>query len=547
MDRETMTFALASSGAALLYGSIALSRKKPSTLSFGLSFAFLAAGAFLLGGQSLTDHFRSTGGTKPWISVFSAYTLVLASHFCLVLGVRLQTARVKLWPRRFWLYALAWIAFGGASAYFAILRRGGVAALSLGIFIMIAEFLRNLHSRKRSTPSVVRGAGFSVALAYSIALAAILFSLALPTGTELGDFFSSFSPSLPIIFLVLWSGVVIFIDAFAIFGELVRRNAALSDLAAKDALTGLPNRYQMDTTLSYEIERSERYGHPLSMAIFDLDDFKRVNDSWGHSAGDAVLKRTAETARSFLRDSDGLFRWGGEEFVIIAPNTPLSGVLSLAEKVRRGLASTEFPAAGSMTASFGVSERLEGEPREAWFERADAALYKAKNAGKNRVIPSKGTELSPIASIKLEWKDEWSSGDRRIDAEHRRMIGMAARLINASLGRSSREELKEGITALLEEAKSHFAHEEKILAEAGYPDTVDHSRLHAELLASADSLMSDSMDSAKSAARFFDFLVDKVVIGHMLGDDARFFPFLKSARLSETEGAPLPEGEGRPR
>jgi hemerythrin len=169
------------------------------------------------------------------------------------------------------------------------------------------------------------------------------------------------------------------------------------------------------------------------------------------------------------------------------------------------------------------------------FERADAALYKAKNAGKNRVSASAASGKAPIASIRLEWKDEWSSGDPRIDAEHRRMIGMAARLINASLGRSSREELTSGINGLVVETKSHFSHEEKILADSGYPDLAEHARLHAELLASADSLLSVSTDSAKSAARFFDFLVDRVVIGHMLTDDVLFFPFLRSCR---------PKGEG---
>jgi hypothetical protein len=309
-----MTFALASSGAALLYGLIALSRRKPSTRFFALSFAFLAVGAFLLRGQSSDNHLLSGVGAVSWLSVVLAYTLIFASHGCLVLGIRLQTAGVKLWPRRFWLYALAWVAFGIASYFFAILRRGVVLALSLGIFIMIAEFLRNLHSRKGKTPSVVRHAGFAVGTAYSFALAAELFFKALPPGTDLERLYSTVSPALPMVFLVMWTGVIIFMDAFAIFGELVRRNAALSDLAEKDALTGLPNRYQMDSTLSYEIERAERYGHPLSMAIFDLDDFKRVNDTWGHSAGDAVLKRTAEAAPSFRRDSDGLFRWGGAEY-----------------------------------------------------------------------------------------------------------------------------------------------------------------------------------------------------------------------------------------
>jgi diguanylate cyclase (GGDEF)-like protein len=167
--------------------------------------------------------------------------------------------------------------------------------------------------------------------------------------------------------------------------ELKRNNIILRNLAVTDTLTCQFNRLQFDERANGEIERASRYGDPLSLIMYDLDHFKRVNDTWGHLIGDEVLRRSAAIVKSQIRDPDTLIRWGGEEFLVIAPHTPLAGAVSLAEKIRKAIAAESFPEVGHVTASFGVAEWEPGQSAELWLHHADQALYSAKNSGRDRV------------------------------------------------------------------------------------------------------------------------------------------------------------------
>jgi diguanylate cyclase (GGDEF)-like protein len=159
----------------------------------------------------------------------------------------------------------------------------------------------------------------------------------------------------------------------------------MTQLAHTDALMRIANRRELDTTLTRELKRSTRHNQPLSVIMIDIDHFKQVNDTHGHEIGDAVLKETAEVAQSSLRLSDLLGRWGGEEFMVVAPQTNAAQAHELAERLRLALAGHSFEHIGHLTASFGVAEYRPQEAPEAWLKRADRALYAAKQAGRNRV------------------------------------------------------------------------------------------------------------------------------------------------------------------
>lgn len=158
------------------------------------------------------------------------------------------------------------------------------------------------------------------------------------------------------------------------------------DLVLKDALTGLANRKRLDDELEKEIWRAERYGKDLSLIIFDIDDFKRVNDTHGHLVGDHVLAAMARIVRTAVRRVDIVARYGGEEFCILTPETTAEGACELAEKLRRYIAGFDFDAVGQVTVSFGVAQYYPGERVQSLVARADQALYQAKGAGKNCVI-----------------------------------------------------------------------------------------------------------------------------------------------------------------
>lgn len=166
---------------------------------------------------------------------------------------------------------------------------------------------------------------------------------------------------------------------------LAAANEQLSRMASTDRLTGLWNRRHFEEAVTHEMIKADRYQHPLSMLIFDIDHFKAVNDRYGHLAGDRVLVELSQIARQQTRDSDLLARWGGEEFVILMPETGPNDATTVAEKIRTTFASHRFPDLGTVTASFGIAAFRFSESLDRWISRADGALYEAKQAGRNRV------------------------------------------------------------------------------------------------------------------------------------------------------------------
>ena len=147
----------------------------------------------------------------------------------------------------------------------------------------------------------------------------------------------------------------------------------------------LPIWRELDKTIAREINRATRHRQPLALIMFDLDNFKEVNDTYGHDAGDTVLKEVARIVRGLVRSPDLLGRWGGEEFLIVAPQTDSAQARGLAERLQQAIAAHPFERVGSITASFGVAEYRPPESADTWLKRADEALYSAKQDGRNQV------------------------------------------------------------------------------------------------------------------------------------------------------------------
>lgn len=156
-------------------------------------------------------------------------------------------------------------------------------------------------------------------------------------------------------------------------------------LAKKDTLTGVWNRAHLEAVARLEIERQQRYGHPVSLVMVDIDCFKSINDRFGHATGDRVLVAFCRLMQASIRASDVLGRWGGEEFLLILPNTAFASAADLAERIRSLLAAEVFPDVDRVTASFGVTTRLPEESWDDWLHRSDVLLYRAKAGGRNRV------------------------------------------------------------------------------------------------------------------------------------------------------------------
>jgi diguanylate cyclase (GGDEF)-like protein len=164
--------------------------------------------------------------------------------------------------------------------------------------------------------------------------------------------------------------------------------SALADLARRDSLTGLANRRAFEEALQREVARARRAGSALGLLVMDIDDFKRVNDTHGHAAGDRVLAEVAVRSQRALRVEDLLARVGGEELAALLPGATLAAAVEVAERIRHAIAASAIPAGPasvSVTVSLGCAALGADERDAAFLARADARLYDAKRAGKNRV------------------------------------------------------------------------------------------------------------------------------------------------------------------
>ncbi len=171
--------------------------------------------------------------------------------------------------------------------------------------------------------------------------------------------------------------------------KLKEKSNLLEYQASHDKLTGLFNRNRFDELYEKEIKRARRYNNDLSLILFDIDNFKMINDSYGHQTGDEVLKEIAKIIIGNVREQDINVRWGGEEFLILLPQTNLLGAFTVANKIRTSIETNIFTTNSlNITASFGVTQLLENDDESSFIARSDKFLYEAKKTGKNKVVSS---------------------------------------------------------------------------------------------------------------------------------------------------------------
>lgn len=293
------------------------------------------------------------------------------------------------------------------------------------------------------------------------------------------------------------------------------------------------------------MDRLKRYDHPLCLMVFDIDFFKKINDCYGHNAGDQVLIELAAQIRASLRTSDSLTRWGGEEFVVLCPNTTLSTASLLAERLRNKIAGASFTEVEHVTVSVGVAECVSGESWEQWFKRADEALYRAKSGGRNQVqiapeAPNRIGVGEVVAAnfVQLVWHGSYESGNEVIDREHRGLFNDANELLAAMLSGRPADEMKMLVDILTRDVVEHFQDEVEILVATGYPGVAAHAAMHRELVNSVVALVGRFHAGTLSLGELFNFLAHDVVAKHLLGADREFFPYInQEIKRKEEKGS----------
>ncbi len=224
--------------------------------------------------------------------------------------------------------------------------------------------------------------GVCILLSYAAALALRLrwYAGMVPPSTEM-------LTALLVLVSTLW-----FASAASYIARLRQRlketASKLEHMATRDALTGLWNRRQIEALLQREIQRALRSGAPLAILLADIDHFKSINDRFGHPTGDAILRQVGQLIGGSLRAGGEVGRWGGEEFLLVLPDTSLGDALACASRLRETLESTAFehlPEPCAVSASIGLAAWSAAEPLSTLLSRADRAMYQAKQAGRNRV------------------------------------------------------------------------------------------------------------------------------------------------------------------
>ena len=297
----------------------------------------------------------------------AVYALGVVPALLLWLGNRLSRPLLR---RLLWVHVVVMVSAVLAMGVAAMLERQSLVLL--GVAMMLANLMYHVPRKPRWVFN---------------ALALVLFA----------TFILSQDTQSSLEMLVLFGELLSLILVAAIVGGLHNRQRLLSMVAAYryeqmamiDMLTGVSSRRRLEDVLERERALLAR-GRPVSVILLDLDNFKAVNDQHGHDAGDEVLRKVARVLQQVARLSDVIGRWGGEEFLVVCCDTDLAGAARLAARFAEVLRTSPVPVVGQVTASFGVTEAIAGENLRDVIDRADLALYRAKQAGRDRVIVMDG-------------------------------------------------------------------------------------------------------------------------------------------------------------
>lgn len=312
--------------------------------------------------------------------------------------------------------------------------------------------------------------------------------------------------------------------------ELETVNNELLKQSITDRLTGLYNRTELDKVLLKEYERACRYNSFLSIILIDIDNFKNVNDTFGHMVGDNVLVELSDILRHQVRSCDIVGRWGGEEFLVILPHTNCETARAVAEKARTIIESHPINGAGHQTASFGVADIQPDDSIRNMLNRADMALYNAKNAGKNRVCTADEIpQRSQFSFIQLHWLNSYECGHPEIDKQHIALFEYANRLISAVISGQCEKEIHQMLRKIVQLTSVHFLHEEDILYAAGYPQAAEHRKIHQMLLQKVNDQMALYEQQRLPVSDLLKFVIHDIIFEHMLKADRRFYPYVQKS------------------
>lgn len=304
-----------------------------------------------------------------------------------------------------------------------------------------------------------------------------------------------------------------------------------------DGMTGLANRRYLDEQIMLEYFRMKRTGEKLSIVMLDVDFFKLYNDAYGHLQGDECLKMVAKVLKTTIkRATDIAARYGGEEFVVLLPDTDEIGAIKVAETLRANVEAMKMEHKDSrisdvVTVSIGVAtfDKHSLVAPENLVQKADEALYEAKNSGRNKVMP-RAEELKVLDSsdfLKVVWSSKFESGHEGIDAQHKELFDDSNEIFESILSIKTKEEQLESLMKIMDDLKEHFDYEEEVLREIGYPEVNYHAVSHMNLINSSKLFIEKFEKEEVEVIEVLNFLIFEVIADHLYRQDRLYFPYLE--------------------
>jgi diguanylate cyclase (GGDEF)-like protein/hemerythrin-like metal-binding protein/PAS domain S-box-containing protein len=325
--------------------------------------------------------------------------------------------------------------------------------------------------------------------------------------------------------------------------ERRRSDAAIRQLAYIDSLTQLPNRRMLSDRLEQAIARAKREGYLVALLFMDLDNFKPVNDAFGHEVGDWLLQSVAGRISDCLRPYDTAARMGGDEFVVLLPDLNATDEsVAIAERLRLSL-QTPFVTPDGRRIQVSSSIGIALYPNHARTERdllrvGDEAMFRAKKNGRNNVfllasdvprnftpihVPKRGASL-----VRLNWSSAYCSGDPAIDVEHRNLFKLANSVLDQCAGpNADPKQVQPALQRLVAHIEQHFSEEEALMQQWGYSKVREHAEVHEQLLQRANEFRQGVERHALPLGEFVEFVAVDVVAKHMLKYDRDYFSVAK--------------------
>ncbi|TFG81510.1 MAG: diguanylate cyclase [Erysipelotrichales bacterium] len=318
------------------------------------------------------------------------------------------------------------------------------------------------------------------------------------------------------------------LESFTDIRAQKEKQIKLESLNETDTLKGLPNRAGLERLIENLFTKENDEGQVNSLIMVDMDLLKNVNDSFGHQAGDDVLREFSAILKESMRKIDVVFRWGGDEFLIFARNTDGPTAILIAERLRTTISELPFPLTGHVTASFGVAQSRQGEPFEKWFRRTDFCLSKAKKDGRNRVVDWESFVNLVWSQGKIPWINILESGNVDLDNDHRALLdkinGLFIRVNPLSVVAKNDFEILDFIS----DYKKHMTDEEKLFQGTEYPLIDQHIHEHERIFKDLTDFQHQFQSGSLDHFSLVDYVVREIFVYHMSMEDTKFFPYLKT-------------------